>query len=67
MEREREEQPQNDPEAMKNLTRVQVRILQYCALQIAICFLLSDFRIGFCIRTVTKSFLLNRTLNIKLK
>ena len=32
MEKEREEQSQNDPEAMKTLTRVQVRILYYSTL-----------------------------------
>ena len=38
MEKEREEQSQNDPEAMKTLTRVQVRILYYSNLIFLSCF-----------------------------
>lgn len=38
MEKEREEQSQNDPEAMKTLTRVQVSILLYSTLKYLSCF-----------------------------
>ena len=40
MEKEREEQSQNDPEALKTLTRVQVRILYYSNLIYLSCFLM---------------------------
>ena len=45
MEKEREEQSQNDPEAMKTLTRVQVRILYYSTLIISMLFLVDCFGI----------------------
>lgn len=38
MEKEREEQSQNDPEAMKTLTRVQVSILLYSTFKYLSCF-----------------------------
>ena len=75
MEKEREGQPQNDPEAMKTLTRVQVRVLVYCAFVISslICLTILALML-FCNwkkqQSVSffRSFSFqNRTLNIKLK